>query len=175
MTDVEVAWFAGLFEGEGTLTTHQTGWTLKVLMTDQDVIWRIKEVTGVGTLLAVAVRGNRKPAYRWATSRRDEIKELVLAMRPWLGERRTARVDEYLAWHSEWEESGRSRPAGKESAGIRPGGCERHPEAGRYVRSGACVECRRELGKRYRASKRPSGTRSYGVDREVTPPHRTKA
>lgn len=102
MTPVETAWLAGLFEGEGTLTTQHasasTAVNLRIAMTDEDVIRRCASVTGMGRVYGpYAKRGNRKDIWCWTVSRLHEVEQIVLAIRPYLGARRALRADEVLA------------------------------------------------------------------------------
>lgn len=83
----EVAWLAGLIEGEGSFVA--TTRTLSVHMTDEDVIRRLQEVTGVGRVYATAKQKPRhKDAYKWHVKRRDHLRQLVPLLLPWLGARR---------------------------------------------------------------------------------------
>jgi hypothetical protein len=103
--EVDVAWLAGLYEGEGTLAAVKArgapvetarSWVLSITMNDEDVIRRAHAVAGLGR-----VRISRQPGYpwRWNVCARDEVLVVVLRLLPYLGSRRTARVDQFLAWY----------------------------------------------------------------------------
>lgn len=170
MSDVETAWLAGLFEGEGCLTRHNSGWSMKVCMTDADVIQRVQDVTECGTFLALANRrGNRKPTYRWTISNREQIKSLVDQMLPLMGERRSARMREFLGWY-EWRVATPKRTGNPDSGKRVPGKCPKHPGADAYKVSKKCVPCSLEYARAHRAAK---GARQYRVDRHETPGHLT--
>ena len=97
-----------MFEGEGCLTYCNTakreGWDLKIQMTDTDVMWDLYESLGCrGNLSALRKAPSRpdhcKPYMTWKTSKRDLIKEIVLEMYPYLGERRRAKIHDFLTWY----------------------------------------------------------------------------
>jgi hypothetical protein len=98
MTREELSWMAGLFEGEGCFVMRREH-TLKMelAMTDRDVVERFALLAGVGNvhLLDKRVPGN-KEQWRWTVSGK-KAETLALELRPWLGARRGARVDEIIA------------------------------------------------------------------------------
>jgi hypothetical protein len=99
-TEAEIAWAAGIFEGEGTFSTHtvygkiypQAG----VEMNGEDVVRRYHEIVGVGTLRQRKDRGD----CRFASTVQDiaGFRALVDLLEPWLGERRKARAQEVLTY-----------------------------------------------------------------------------
>lgn len=94
MTAVEIAWLAGLFEGEGCIAWRPpNGVNLMVSMTDGDVIRRIGEVTGVGRVSGPFDKGpGRKPVWCWQEGSKREVVRLLLAVSPLLGDRRRERA-----------------------------------------------------------------------------------
>lgn len=66
-------------------------------MTDRDTVYRLAEYTGAGTVRTVKVAGNRKPTWVWRVYRADDLRRIVAAVRPWLGERRTVAADALAA------------------------------------------------------------------------------
>lgn len=98
ITEVEVAWVAGILEGEGCWTTksaHGTTWWIAVRMTDQDVVQRLAELTGIGTLCPEPPqRPGAKPSWSWRVAAKPHREWLTLKVWPWLGQRRRARVKE---------------------------------------------------------------------------------
>ena len=73
-------------------------------MTDVDVMWDLYESLGCrGNLSGLTkpprYKPHHKPFMLWKTAKRDLVKEIVLEMYPYLGERRRAKIDEFLAWH----------------------------------------------------------------------------
>lgn len=90
----DFAWFVGVFEGEGCITLQRGRPNLQIAMTDGDIIHRIREVTGVGSVF-VSTREKRhrsKPMWHWSVSRQWDAVELLLRMLPLLGDRRTERA-----------------------------------------------------------------------------------
>lgn len=109
--DVEMAWAAGLWEGEGCFFlrkhfNHQGRGKdyvyagASIASTDKDVIDRFNEVIG----LSVNVRrqGSKKrkeswkPLYVWYVSGVDQVEHLYNLLAPWLGKRRRERAEEVL-------------------------------------------------------------------------------
>jgi hypothetical protein len=95
-----LAWAAGLFEGEGCIGFSKTvgQWQLIVASTDEDVLQRLLEVTGCGTLRGPLERGH-KPYWIWSVSRRTHVYALLVALYPWLGQRRQERARECLEYY----------------------------------------------------------------------------
>ncbi len=98
MTSEERAWMAGLFEGEGCFTMRRNHTLrMEIAMTDRDVVERFAKLAGVGNVNSLDKRVHqRKEQWRWSISGEKAI-ALALELRPWLGTRRGARVDEILA------------------------------------------------------------------------------
>lgn len=126
-TPDEIAWAAGLFEGEGSIILKRDlrGWSygyLVVGITDKDVLVRFASICGAGHL--TNENGNRvrrphyKPRYDWQCTRHDDVGRLLELFLPWLGERRKRRaiyvasvVNDSLGsrrkpwkWQVEWEQ-----------------------------------------------------------------------
>lgn len=110
----QLAWVAGVFEGEGTFTyrtysgTGRKQVTLRVVMTDLDVIERLHAYTGIGHIYGPYISKNlkkdgtsRKPAYHWAVTSQEDVIELGEAMFAWLGERRKLKFLEVKAYYEE--------------------------------------------------------------------------
>jgi len=80
MTEAELAWVAGLLEGEGCFfpmeyRTEKYGpyvyARVAVLMTDLDILQRLPQVTGVGKINGPTIRKNprHKPIWHWVVSK----------------------------------------------------------------------------------------------------------
>jgi len=92
------AWVAGLIEGEGWITPRPDGASrsvgVNVESTDRDVIERLADLTGTGNVIRIAhVRPNEKPRWAWRASSRSGARQVLTAILPMLGERRTARAN----------------------------------------------------------------------------------
>lgn len=103
----EVAWFAGLFEGEGTLSRcrplSNSAWRMSMRMTDEDIIERVHKVWG-GQMYSEGIRGhdpkmkNVKPSWLWQLGSQSAINEVVRTIYPFMGIRRRAKMDEFLVY-----------------------------------------------------------------------------
>lgn len=109
-TPEQIAWFAGLFEGEGTLYKridnrpgrHSTTWHLSLAMSDDDIIQHIQSIFGGNTYCANLTK--KKPTYKtmfqWSVGKTDLIFKIVSAIYPYMGQRRAAKMDEFLAFYA---------------------------------------------------------------------------
>lgn len=101
MTEAEIAWLAGIIEGEGSIywdKRSKNSVRISVSMTDEDVVRRIHALVGVG---AVSVKTRPtvtgKLVYRWDAGHKLEVRPLLVSVRPWMGLRRGAKIDEAIA------------------------------------------------------------------------------
>ena len=109
MTDTEIAWCAGLFEGEGSLFVVNQPSKKKVnyqyirmtlKMTDYDVVLRFASTVRVGTIRAQTPIGKRKQPshykryYVWQLSNRTQVINLMTLLHRYLGARRRAKMVE---------------------------------------------------------------------------------
>lgn len=98
---VDIAWAAGLFEGEGSIQLWQDTKSersyprLELSSTDQDVVLRFAGILG-GAIYGPIERENRKPFWRW-TATGERARSALAVLAPQLGARRTARMDDVLA------------------------------------------------------------------------------
>lgn len=101
---VDIAWVAGIIEGEGCFNIRRTAGKYplaicSVSMTDFDVIQRLHEVTGIGRVgsLRVDKRGSqRKPTLNWTVAKKRDMARLMLAVYPLMGERRRKKIAEAI-------------------------------------------------------------------------------
>jgi hypothetical protein len=100
-TEAEIAWAAGLFEGEGCFRmTNSRGKsrcaTLSLQMTDRDTVERFRNIVESG-----AVRTERRPGRKTIfvtdVAKRSDVERIIRAFLPWLGVRRKAKALELLA------------------------------------------------------------------------------
>lgn len=97
-TAADVAWAAGIFEGEGCLTKRgRTSGEAQVGMTDKDIVERFGAIIGVGRL-HVERRNNPRHStvYRWTLTNQADVAKLICLFWPWMGERRRAAAMEML-------------------------------------------------------------------------------
>lgn len=89
MTPEDVAWVAGLFEGEGCVFLQFGRYPqLIVQMTDRDVIERLARIVGNGNITTPTPRPGTKQLYRWTKQGREFVETFYNYVGPWLGERR---------------------------------------------------------------------------------------
>lgn len=96
----EVAWVAGIIEGEGSLHVVRKGdvvhGRVAVVMTDYDVLESLRSITGVGTVRQERARTNRKRTWVWAFAAREDVIYLVTLIYPFLHARRKQQADKVL-------------------------------------------------------------------------------
>jgi hypothetical protein len=96
------AWLAGLFEGEGSVwITYRKDGTprvhCRITMTDEDVIRKAHDIAGVGNVHGPYIKEEHKPKWEWLVGRREDITSILTRLLPYMGERRTAKMQECLA------------------------------------------------------------------------------
>lgn len=97
LTGVNLGWVAGIIEGEGYLALERNkdrkALTTRMVVqsTDLDTVERLVELTGLGKICLPKGTGSPKhrQIYRWQVWRRDDVVDLLTAILPLLGERRT--------------------------------------------------------------------------------------
>ena len=103
-----IAWAAGLFEGEGSFSVRRygeggrVGLRMSLSSTDFDVIEKFWRTVGCGNVGGPYWHSaSTKPQYAWTLNRAGEFIELASRLRPYLGERRKAKLDECLTAYKE--------------------------------------------------------------------------
>ena len=92
----QLAWAAGLFEGEGWFTTS-SGYPLAAIRsTDRDVIERFRDVMGRGSVWPVYKGEGKKKQWHWQVSGYAGVQRLVDLIGPWLGERRRQQFERVM-------------------------------------------------------------------------------
>jgi hypothetical protein len=118
MSTADMAWVAGVLEGEGwfvrspnnrrkkpsRLTTVKVG----VNMNDDDVIRSLQEKTGIGRVTVRQFKDGKRPQWVWCVDNRQDVVALLYRMLPYLHERRSVQaltlIDqaegdfEYIEW-----------------------------------------------------------------------------
>lgn len=121
MNDNDLAWAAGIFEGEGTIVTYwpntmkYPALSLAVSMADEDVVQRFAAVVGTGKVDELRRRGEKKTMYRWKISRRSEVERVLTDLLPYLGQRRTGVALKALSTPSSGIRWGEGKRAGESS------------------------------------------------------------
>ena len=91
-----IEWAAGLFEGEGCITTRQGSknalrHTLDINMTDRDVMENFAEVVGaklLGPYKPASAKQHHQPFWRVCIGSKSEVRRVLELLLPHLGERR---------------------------------------------------------------------------------------
>ena len=105
--NIELAWAAGVIEGEGCFSYHPAKGgrkayvRIQVGMTDLDILQRLHSISGVGVVNGPYLYKRKngspaKPIWSWAVQKQADVAWLLMQLRPWMGERRTDRIDECL-------------------------------------------------------------------------------
>ncbi len=102
-TPESYAWAAGLFEGEGCLTWNKKPNGTKyphasLSSTDEDVVIRFAHIMECGSVTGPLLRENRKPKWSWRAVGIDAIYRIEDTIGPYLGERRTEKLQELLTY-----------------------------------------------------------------------------
>jgi hypothetical protein len=101
----EIAWAAGLFEGEGCIsyTTHprrkNNGVYLQLTMVDEDVVRHFGYIVQLGRVdgphyskQKLKNGGDKKPYWYWKVHGLEKVQAIVAWFWPWLGDRRKQRA-----------------------------------------------------------------------------------
>ena len=102
-TESDVAWAAGLFEGEGCFNAYrrQSKWGVQVrlAMADRDVVERFAQIVGVGGVHPVsrAKQEHWKPLFEWYIQSGPGVIRVIDMLSPWFGTRRSERAREVRA------------------------------------------------------------------------------
>jgi hypothetical protein len=100
MTDTDLAWIAGLLEGEGSFLMPPPSKPMSALIsmesTDHDVVLRAAALLGINNIFS-RVRGSNKRTYiiRVAGARAEEYMRQLL---PHMGERRAEKIRSILEY-----------------------------------------------------------------------------
>jgi LAGLIDADG endonuclease len=107
MAELELAWLAGLLEGEGAFmlqhvpasSTQRARLRVKIAlhMTDRDVVERVASIVGLGNVTwRCRQQEHHKDTYFWQVSSLANVVQLMKLLRPYMGERRCAQIDTCL-------------------------------------------------------------------------------
>jgi hypothetical protein len=91
-TESEIAWAAGLFEGEGCFSSSMGRERASMVSTDRDVLERFKEIVGCGTIGPGGKRqkSHHKVRWQWWANGDDFVRVFIL-LSPWLCQRRLSK------------------------------------------------------------------------------------
>jgi len=127
LTEPQIAWIAGLLEGEGSFGIDQRSSKryanskapaspfIKISMVDEDVIARLSSYLDKPYYLPKRLTVKGKQVYQLHIGEKQKVFWLLQLIRPYMGERRGAKIDECISLLYEWEEwvesGGRSEQA----------------------------------------------------------------
>lgn len=94
-TREDLAWAAGLFDGEGCITHRPKAPVCVMAMTDEDVVRKFHSVVGIGSVFW-AYRKNAKPILYWTAAGFRSAQYVIALLWFRLGERRRARAVEII-------------------------------------------------------------------------------
>jgi hypothetical protein len=153
MSELQAAYLAGLFEGEGCIEKRYLhSVCINIGSTDLDVITKVHEMTGVGHLRKAQTLPSGRNFYVWRVSKAADAAEIINAMLPYLGERRTCRAKEML-------ERLAAKPVPRRLSSVCKNG---HDLTGDNLSSFAhhkvCKICNKESTRRFRARQNVQST-----------------
>lgn len=102
ISDLNIAWLAGIIEGEGCISyVGVSSVAVTVGMTDKDIVERILEITKIGVIYITnrsEVEGHEhwKTLYQWRVANKQDVLYILKLIHPWMGERRSIKIDEAL-------------------------------------------------------------------------------
>jgi hypothetical protein len=90
---IDIAWAAGIYEGEGCVSRHVTAYNshhVRIRMTDEDIIDRLVEIFPFAHKYKYQAKGKPtyKLAYDFCISGAERVQAFLAMIWPWLGERR---------------------------------------------------------------------------------------
>ena len=90
---MNIAWFTGLFEGEGCIWKDPRSHSIRLTLnsTDHDVLDRFASIANCGQVKPIKFPPHKqhyKPAWVWYLHNAIDVKRLLVQMLPLLGERR---------------------------------------------------------------------------------------
>jgi hypothetical protein len=98
MSDTEIAYLAGIFDGEGWYVSNDKNTCrVCVAMCDFDIVQRLHETTGVGHLNERPASKSKKAQLSWVVNTMDDVEAVINAMLPFLGIRKTKEGLEVLS------------------------------------------------------------------------------
>jgi hypothetical protein len=90
-TEVDIAWMAGLFEGEGNIdwSTKSRSCNLRIAMTDLDIIEKFQKLSECGTIKSYRpAKGASREVFLWRVCHRNHVSRLLKLMLPHFSSRK---------------------------------------------------------------------------------------
>lgn len=123
MSEVDLAWLAGLLEGEGSFSIDRRGQQryqhstvppapfIALSMTDEDVVVRVAALLGKKVCRVSRHTVTQKTVYKVSVGDRATLQSLLPRLLPYMGQRRRARIEECLTLLAAWEDWKQSKDA----------------------------------------------------------------
>lgn len=95
MNELQIAWVAGLLEGEGTFIRRSgNSCVISCEMTDKDTIEKLFSFVGTGNIYFCSARNEAwKDTWKWQLTDSLCILELLQLIYPWMSDRRKIAID----------------------------------------------------------------------------------
>lgn len=115
ISQTDFAWLAGLLEGEGyfgidnrSVDRYETSTTparpfIKLAMTDQDIVEKVSAMVGKSYFTAGRPTATGKTVYMLHIGARETVKSILLGILPYMGQRRSERINQCLELIEQWE------------------------------------------------------------------------
>ncbi|SRR6266540_4508168 len=156
-TETEIAWAAGLFEGEGCWRIKTDGDypSVSIVSTDLDVLEEFQRIVGFGKIYTVnptVWKPQWRQRWHWQVNACADVRIVIELLLPWMRMRRHAKALEVLACCDRMDERKRWR---KEKTHCLHGheltekNTYHHPQGNRV-----CRTCNNAAGRAYQARKR---------------------
>ena len=111
LSDLELGWLVGILEGEGCFSFSKTQkgfWRFEVSvnMTDEDVIYALPRITGLGNIYGPQRKKKEhwKPSWKWAVVKEEDVKDLCVRVKPHMHGRRRVQIHRLLTtlYYKRW-------------------------------------------------------------------------
>lgn len=94
MSRIDLAWVAGLLEGEGSFCSVGDVASVQMVSTDADVIATVHRITGLGNVGTVKrkIKPKHSPQRYWRVTRQADVRLLLEALLPLMHRRRANQI-----------------------------------------------------------------------------------
>lgn len=148
---IEIAWAAGLFEGEGScfIGSGQRQPRVSLQMTDEDAVRRFHAAIGRGNVRAYEPVGNQhKATWQWSVQSKDDVLFVLALLWPYLGDRRREAAAEVIERAAKMNDGRGFCKRGHDLSD--PAHCYIHRKTGKR----SCRTCRVAATSRFKARRR---------------------
>lgn len=131
MDNNETAWVSGLLEGEGSFVINgQNKLTVICQMTDEDIIYKLHKIAGIGSVTKPKLIDGHKQTWRWQVSNRRQVVEFISKILPFMGKRRGQKINDMIQHF-------KTNPPKRQEKGK-----VEHGTRTKYARGCRCMGCR---------------------------------